>query len=458
MSAVPKSKDDRMRDMLDARAADSQAPLIRDPLPREPYPLDFIQEACPLLGHAIADVARAAQADPSVAGGAILSAAALLSQTHADVEVGSRRYPTSLFFLTVAASGERKGEADWLVLRAISEHERREAARHRTNPEGMRNPRMLDSDPTLEGLVRSFEKGTPSRLIACADGGLFVGGHAMGKDHRIKTAAGLTLVWDGKPITRTRATTREETTYYGRRVSMHLQGQSAAVGAFVNDPALKNQGFLARCLITVPPIITGRTFEIVPQTALPGLSTFRRWQTEILARRPPFRIYDEDETDELDPAVIAFDDDSVDLYGVAYDVTQRAIEPGGEWEDIREFGTRLPEHAARLAGVFAFASDCPTVEPIHLEGALALAQGHASEWLRATEATAADVELGRANTLLGWLRRQGRQVFTLRGIYREGPRAIRSVSAARSAVSILVDYGHAQWTNEGSTFVLTGAP
>jgi hypothetical protein len=35
---------------------------------------------------------------------------------------------------------------------------------------------MPDSNPTIEGIAKSFEKGLPARLIAGPDAGLLIGG------------------------------------------------------------------------------------------------------------------------------------------------------------------------------------------------------------------------------------------------------------------------------------------
>ena len=40
--------------------------------------------------------------------------------------------------------------------------------------------------------------------VFSGEGGQFIGGHAMSEEHRLKTASGLSLLWDGEPIKRVR--------------------------------------------------------------------------------------------------------------------------------------------------------------------------------------------------------------------------------------------------------------
>ena len=54
-----------------------------------------------------------------------------------------------------------------------------------------------------------------------AEGGQFVGGHGMSADHRLKTAAGFSEIWDAVTIKRVRA--GDGTVVLpGRRLAMHM--------------------------------------------------------------------------------------------------------------------------------------------------------------------------------------------------------------------------------------------
>ena len=84
-----------------------------------------------------------------------------------------------------------------------------------------------------------------------AEGGQFVGGHGMSPEHRLKTAATLSSVWDGQPIKRVRAGDGV-TILLGRRLAMHMMVQPDAAAVFFSDPLLRDQGLLSRVLLSAP--------------------------------------------------------------------------------------------------------------------------------------------------------------------------------------------------------------
>ena len=86
------------------------------------------------------------------------------------------------------------------------------------------------SEPTFEGLTRFLNEGQPAVGIFSDEGGQFLGGHAMSRENKQKTAAALNNTWHGQDIRRTRAGDGFHT-LRGRRVSMHLMVQpSIAMG------------------------------------------------------------------------------------------------------------------------------------------------------------------------------------------------------------------------------------
>ncbi len=94
-------------------------------------------------------------------------------------------------------------------------------------------PLLLCEEPTYEGLVKLLAAGQPSVGLFSDEGGRFIGGHGMNPDNLLKTAAGMSGLWDGKPVDRVRGGDGA-TKLYGRRVSCHLmvQPEDLAVDAF----------------------------------------------------------------------------------------------------------------------------------------------------------------------------------------------------------------------------------
>src|SRR5262249_45356513 len=96
-------------------------PLVREVQAAPPSPTEALG---PVLGGAAPAVHEHVQSPLAMCGQAVVAAATLAVQGHADVELATGQIkPLSNFFLTVAASGERKTATDQLALAAVRKHE-----------------------------------------------------------------------------------------------------------------------------------------------------------------------------------------------------------------------------------------------------------------------------------------------------------------------------------------------
>ena len=66
-------------------------------------------------------------------------------------------------------------------------------------------PIMTMAEPTIEGLAKLLLTGQPSVGVFSAEGGQFVGGHAMSDDAKLRSAAALSHLSDGEPWKRVRS-------------------------------------------------------------------------------------------------------------------------------------------------------------------------------------------------------------------------------------------------------------
>lgn len=242
---VPEGFDADLRKLIaDAPVARTEAPIpLFPPLPTpERYPIEALG---PVLSRAAAAISRKVQVADAIAAQSVLAAAALAAQAHADVMLpyGQKR-PLSLYFVTVAGSGDRKSTADnealWpirkreRVLKEQNDHEfktwsiehaawsaekrkiegkanlglegRKQALRDLgSEPERPLHPFLTAPDPTVEGLAKAWPNAPAALGIFTAEGGQFIGGHGMSQDNRLKTAAVYSELWDGHPIKRIRA-------------------------------------------------------------------------------------------------------------------------------------------------------------------------------------------------------------------------------------------------------------
>jgi Protein of unknown function (DUF3987) len=66
-------------------------------------------------------------------------------------------------------------------------------------------PLMTCPEPTFEGLCKLFAIGQPTLGIFAIEGGQFVGGHGTSDDAKLRTAAGLSKLWDDGETRRVRS-------------------------------------------------------------------------------------------------------------------------------------------------------------------------------------------------------------------------------------------------------------
>ncbi|TAM96157.1 MAG: DUF3987 domain-containing protein, partial [Rhodanobacteraceae bacterium] len=171
-------------------------PLRRPLAPAAEYPMDALG---PVLGSAARRIHEVVQAPAGLCGQAILAAASLAVQAHADVSLSGTVEPLSLWHVSIAESGERKSAADRWALKAHDEYEKACVAEWRTeseayeiqrrayeaaarnaekgkDPEAVRHalqalgdapevpllPNLTASEPTMEGLHKLYQGGRPS--------------------------------------------------------------------------------------------------------------------------------------------------------------------------------------------------------------------------------------------------------------------------------------------------------
>lgn len=464
------------------RGADhGQIPLVAELAPAEAYP---VRALGPTLSRGAEAIARKIQAPIEMAAQSVLAVAALAAQAQADVQLpfGQTR-PLSLALVTVASSGDRKTstdrEAAWPVRtceQELSAEYSEKLERYRINlatweaeKKRIEGEKKLDRDgralllenlgpaplaplfpfitapePTIEGLIKAMPRALPSLGLFSAEGGQFVGGHGMSTDNRLKTASGLSGLWDGEPVKRIRAGDGVSI-LRGRRLSLHMMIQPDIAASFLTDPLLRDQGLLSRILVAAPCSIAGT--RIYQETTAADEAAIREYGGHILRllRKPWPLAHGTD--NELLPRVLPMSDESRSIWRAFHDEAERQIGAGGRLAPVRDFAGKAAEHAGRIAGVLTIVADADAVEieAGEMADAVELVRWHLGEALRLCAAYMTDPATRHAVKLLEWLRVDypGGAPFGLRDIVRFGPAELRRKSAAESAMRKLCDHGYA---------------
>jgi hypothetical protein len=455
-------------------------PLMRELPPADPFPIDA-------LGGLLEPAARAihdrVQAPIAMCGQSVLAAATLAVQAHADVELPTgKTRPLTNFFASVAETGERKSAVDEEALWPIRKREaalretydterlayengklawekardtaikdksvkgdraRIKAALDRLGPPPVPplEPILTSGEPTYEGLCKMLALSWPSVGIFSDEGGQFIGGHGMLDDAKLRTAAGLSHLWDGKPIKRVRATDGIMI-LPGRRVAMHLMAQPEVMTIMLGDHLLAGQGLLSRFLVTAPDAAGGTRMWREP---LPDSNAvLKRYGARLLDILELPLLLAINKRNELAPGMLPLSAAARRIWVGFHDHIEKRLARGEELDPIRGLANKLPEHAARIAAVLALVRDIRAgdVAAAEMEASIELAQHYAAEAMRLFGASRVGTDLREAQQLLVWLQTCWPELLvSLPDIYQRGPNAIRDATHARRAVGILVEHG-----------------
>lgn len=405
-------------------------PLLRESDDPAPFPLDALP---PVAREAATAMATAFEAAPALAGQCVMAAIVSAGQAHADVydpATGSTK-PTCQKFLLIARSGDRKSTCDGVAFRAfeifegeLGEVAEREARDFRINlevfermkrnaapkraasrqeiraallalgdpPQRPPGPKMLCSEPTFEGLVKQLHEEQPSAVIASGEAGTFFGGFAMSEDHRLKTAAGLSKLWDNGTAKRTRAS--ERLNLNGRRVSLHLLSQPGATAAFLADEVLRSQGLHSRLLVSWPnrPHRTGK-----PRTTLALTARMDAFQAAVLSmlRRPMNTTPGRDGGLELAPPVYRLSPTADAVWAEWCAEIETGQNDGERLAHVCDLTNKAGEIALRLAASLACFENKPgdlNVTEDQTRRAVRLSRFYVTEKLRLFDAGQADPE------------------------------------------------------------------
>jgi hypothetical protein len=467
-----------------APPAEPPLPLLRELPPATPFPIDALGAT---LGNAARGIHDIVQAPLAMCAQSVLGAAALAAQAHIDVVLPTQQVrPCSLYLLSIAATGDRKTACDEEALWPIRQHERNlrhafdkqlpawqdalelwKSAREKIikskapdlqkradlaalGPQPVRplEPILVAEEPTVEGLIKLFARSYPALGLFSAEGGQFIGGHGMGMEHRLKTAATFSQLWDGAIVKRIRA--GEDTLILpGRRVSAHIMAQPDAAALLLADALLIEQGLVSRFLISAPESIAGTRLwrDPAPESDI-SIKTYGAGLLTLLEDPPPLAP---GKVNELTPRALVLSQAARKHWIEFADEVERRVAPGGEFESIRGLANKLAEHAARIAGVLAVVEQPKTGEitAAHLEAGIELARYYAAEALRLHGVASDTPELLLAGRVLEWLRGWQGPV-SLPDVHRNGPQAIRNAKLAGEVMKTLEEHGHLERIEGGA--------
>ena len=478
-----------LKESLKTANKNKRFPLQREAVLPKPFPFESLG---PVLGPVAKRIHEVVKSPDSICGQSVLSAAALVVQAYANIYIDGRIYPLSLFTLTVAESGDRKSAVDSIVLKPVRDYEKmlkvsfdEEKRRYKnkldvwkkqreqilrggsdrleadlnkmdSEPAAPLEPYLLLEEPTYEGLVKLYAVGQPSMGLFSDEGGRMLGGHGMGKDNLLKTACGLSSLWDGKPITRIRGGD-ENLLLYGKRLSMHLMIQEVVFKTVLQNELLLGQGLIARCLIVAPTSNAGeRPYNPIDISQDSVVVEFYQRVSTILDQ--PFPIANSGPENELAPRSLMLTASAKKRWEEFHNEVDKALRLDGAYHVVRRSANKAAEQVLRMAGLLTLVEnfDAPHISLDAVEKAIDLMRFYLDEALRITDVSFSDPDLDLAQAVLNWMKKnasqQGKEkVFSLSEIYqRGGPRGVRNKKAAERVMFILEEHQEVQRVSQGN--------
>lgn len=448
-------------------------PLRREIPAAEPYPAAVVGD---VLKGAALSLQKSIQAPLAICAQSVLAGACLAVQGLADIVLDGRTMPLSCYFLTIGESGERKtavdtealrehrayqGELENAYRRASQVFENEDLAYRKAKEEVLKKakgyeeknaslaalgdppkapaiPRLTAGEPTFEGLYKLLRDGRPSIGLFSDEAGTFVGGHAMNEDNRLKMAAGLSSLWDGKPLDRVRGG-NGASSLRGCRVCAHLMAQPNVAAKLITDDLLIGQGLISRFLSCYPESTRGtRYYNGVNLITDPAMLAYHDRIRQLLRRRLPTAA---DDPRILELPAISPAQNAKALWIEFHNLIEQQMGNESVLACIKGFGNKVPEHALRLAGTLAIFDDPDTrvIDLGHMEAGIELAQFYVTEALRLFHSGICDPKLELAEKLLKWA--QQYEFIHLSQVYQFGPNSVRDAAGAKEITGILQNHG-----------------
>lgn len=361
----------------------------------EPKPLALP----PLIRDAVLEVENNIKAPRDLVVASALGVVSLVCQNEIDVQWGDNKLvsPCSLFFLTIAASGDRKSTVDrhftapitafekarrseykeqvvtytseydiWNEKRKDIRSQIKKASREgtgceelehklieldRKKPERPKLKKLIYTDATPESIVYGLYRDWPSAGILSDEAGSILNGRAM------NDLGMLNQIWDGNSLSVDRRSS-ESFTLDGARLTISLMTQEKSLRKFIerNDGMARDIGFLARCLVSNPlskqgdRMISTSSDEVTFTSE--KLNKFNERLSCILHRSlktestPVQKKYTLKLSPGANEAWIAY-----------FNTIENLLKSGEKLESVRDAASKIADNVVRMAAIFHYFQD-----------------------------------------------------------------------------------------------------
>lgn len=433
----------------------------------QPYPLGELPHS---IRNAVFEIQQITKAPPSMVANSALGAISLACQNVANVKLPHEKIaPCSLFFMTLAESGERKTSVDSIFMNGIEMHERIAQSQYvnekekfeaqnriwqiqksalekkiaklgtdkndglenqlisliKNKPKFIQTPQLIARDITPEALATSL-RSSPSMGLMSNEAGSVLNGRAA------EQLPMLNSIWDASPYSVSRKS-GDDFVLSGVRLSASLMIQPKTFQKFLEGRGFlaRDNGFLARCLFAQPFSTQGSRHQFF-------INTQRSQAAEHFEKRISEVLLSSSKNTPAERQILEFAPDA-QLALVTYsNEIETNLNYNGIYFHIKDAASKSVENAARMAALFHIFEKCEgAISKEHVDGAIQICKWHLNEFRRIFDPLPKPIEfVENAIKIEKWLRKKWFSlseggVFPKNKILNFGPYAIRKLSAEK---------------------------
>lgn len=456
------------------------------------YPLDALP-AC--LRNAVTAVYLDLKAPVPLVANAALAALSLACQGHNKVASPSGGTGSvSLYFLTVAESGERKTTVEKMFTRCITDFEsehmaaaekaskayecdlelwkqtkkrlQTQLAKSQANgtpdleiverlkahlskfPSRPRRPRFIYADATPGALLQGLHEDLPSAGLFSSEGAIILDGAA------VRNVPALNQLWDAASSIRVDRVRSESYSLVDARLTMSIMIQPDLLRRFLGrkNGEARASGLLARMLIAYPSTTQGYRFlNDDPKHYYPSLRIFNEKIKTMLEK-----YYFDESKGQNTAATVKFSVQAAREWREFYNRLESQLKPDGYLSDVRDHASKIAENMARMAALFHLIEGYGTeISYDSVIRAAKICNWHLMEFKRLFgDKQEISEEFHNAKILEQWfLADQSRKICWIpkSSILQYGPNKIRNKNALQNALDILSGQGKIFYTEKNKT-------
>ncbi|MDI1269461.1 MAG: YfjI family protein [Polaromonas sp.] len=297
-------------------------------------------------------------------------------------------------------------------------------------------PKILYRDATPEAIAKGLSAWR-SALLNTSEAGALLGGRTM------SNLGFFSSLWDGDDLRIDRASS-ESYVVTGPRLTISLMVQEKTFAKFLSTQGSlsRDNGFLARFLVCYPTPLEGTRFGAFATGSWENHEALQSRLLEILMRGIP------EDGVSLVRKVLTLSLDAQVALKIFSDQVEADIAPGRFLSDIKDFASKVAEHAIRLGGLFHYyeGNEGP-ISGDTLRRAVEICTWHMLEFKRLfAESPETPLELQDAMALERCIAsfsaaRPGQQWVPKKYLFTHGPNAVRKKARLDLALQVLWEQG-----------------